>query len=175
MQSLTERVENIQIGEAAPAAHPAGGRGGGYVPPARRAQTARGEAAVAPAKQPRIDEQLYDDSDDDDFSDDGSGGLAVPGASAGKRGSPVLAPPVGPSAGREGRALQGLQHNNMATSAPTCNVAKKPAPTRVDPSDGKAYPFASFQEVYGKDADRLWRLAGGSHGGASSYPASRYS
>ena len=64
----------------------------------------------------------------------------------------------------------------MATSTSTwSNVTKKPPAMRVDPSDGKAYPFASFQEVYGKDADRLWRLAGGSHGGASSYPASRYS
>jgi hypothetical protein len=39
-------------------------------------------------------------------------------------------------------------------------VTKKPPAMRVDPSDGKAYPFASFRKVYGKDADRLWRLAG---------------
>ena len=30
---------------------------------------------------------------------------------------------------------------------------------RVDPSDGKGYPFASFPAVYGVDAPRLWRLA----------------
>jgi hypothetical protein len=32
---------------------------------------------------------------------------------------------------------------------------------RVDPSDGKASPFASVRKVAGKDADRLWRLAAG--------------
>ena len=51
--------------------------------------------------------------------------------------------------------------NNVATSTSTwSNVTKKPPAMRVDPSDGKAYPFASFRQVYGKDADRLWRLAG---------------
>jgi hypothetical protein len=51
--------------------------------------------------------------------------------------------------------------NNTVTSTSTwSNVTKKPPAMRVDPSDGKAYPFASFRKVYGKDADRLWRLAG---------------
>ena len=40
-------------------------------------------------------------------------------------------------------------------------VAKLNAePTRVDPSDGRAYTLTSFRRQYGADADRLWAVAG---------------
>ena len=47
-----------------------------------------------------------------------------------------------------------------AAEAQAFVVKTNAAPTRVDPSDGRAYTLASFRQQYGADANRLWGVAG---------------
>ena len=48
----------------------------------------------------------------------------------------------------------------QAAKAQAFVVKINAAPTRVDPSDGRAYTLASFRQQYGADANRLWGVAG---------------
>ena len=49
--------------------------------------------------------------------------------------------------------------NKPVVHATHCDDAETPVETRVDPADGKRYPYTSFQEEYGADAPRCWAAA----------------